>query len=417
MARVFKRSKVITVAWVALVAAAGIFFSLPSSYSEYTASNSNSGLVIIPQAAQEWKKPEQMAVRQYAFAQQASQVDTPPAQTALLNSAVGSSVAGVKVVSPVQGVALPFRPVGRSIPLPQGTNNKPAPVQPPEAKNPPGADTLQIQQLNILIAAYRTSVDQNAARAALNDIVNFAKANPGLKEIVGQKLHLDPTSAKIWNEFDILVISTRGGKEFTGGQLNEIYSVLNSLPKEAVKSVNVITTALASEASNTLLGFTYADADYDVIVLNTRSTYFYGARGLYTFAQTLTHEAGHRVQLALSPEQQKEFYDLHLASGDNVLNYARSYGMKDYGAGDIGYEDFATMYEAWCSDSAGILARARAQAAQGLPLLLEKVKFILKLFAHSGADGKLYTYVYQLNANGFIYRREVLLGSDGLPVL
>ena len=40
-----------------------------------------------------------------------------------------------------------------------------------------------------------------------------------------------------------------------------------------------------------------------------------------------------------------------------------------------------------------------------------------QLFAHEGEDGKMYTYIYEVESDGTIKRAEVELGQDNLPII
>ncbi|MFA5362375.1 MAG: hypothetical protein WC335_03890 [Candidatus Omnitrophota bacterium] len=66
---------------------------------------------------------------------------------------------------------------------------------------------------------------------------------------------LEGTALEIWNDFDVLVVSSEKGTEFSEAQLEEIYSVLEALPEENVALLSAITTTAASEDSDdSLLG-------------------------------------------------------------------------------------------------------------------------------------------------------------------
>jgi len=280
------------------------------------------------------------------------------------------------------------------------------------------AEPTESAELNTLIEAYTSATDQETARAALSDIVALVKSNSSLEEAFIDYFNLTGTALEIWDTYNVLVTNSESGTDFTQTQLSEIAEVLASLPSDDVALISVVTTTTASEGStDTLLGFTYTDTDNGTVVINTSSSYISTASdGLQTFAGTLSHEIGHRVQYALSATDSAAFTALHEASGTDVENYASSYGMTEYSSDDPGYEDFATMYEAWCTDSETLIARAESQAASGSTILLEKVEFMAKLFAHTGSDGNTYTYIYTTDSSGNVSRTEVLLGSDGLPV-
>ncbi|MFA5320461.1 MAG: hypothetical protein WC418_04690 [Candidatus Omnitrophota bacterium] len=280
------------------------------------------------------------------------------------------------------------------------------------------AEPTESAELNTLIEKYTSATDQETARAALSDIVELVKSDSSLEEAFIDYFNLTGTALEIWDTYNVLVTNSESGTDFTQTQLSEIAEVLASLPSEDVALISVVTTTTASEgSSDSLLGFTYTDTDNGTVVINTSSSYISTASdGLQTFAGTLSHEIGHRVQYSLSATDSAAFTALHEASGTDVENYASSYGMTEYSSSDPGYEDFATMYEAWCTDSETLIARAESQAASGSTILLEKVEFMAKLFAHTGSDGNTYTYIYTTDSSGNVSRTEVLLGSDGLPV-
>jgi len=281
------------------------------------------------------------------------------------------------------------------------------------------AEPTESSDLNEFINEYSDAADQETARAALSDIVDLVKSDSSLEEVFIDYFNLSGEALEIWETYGVLVVDSSSGNDFTDAQLSEISEVLSSLPADDVAQINVITTTTASEGSNdSLLGFTYSDTDNGTVVINTSSSYISGSSdAMQTFASTLSHEIGHRVQYALSSEDSAEFTALHEASGNDVQNYASAYGMTEYSLEDPGYEDFATMYETWCTDSEMLISRAESQAESGSSVLLEKVKFMAKLFAHTGSDGSTYTYVYATDSGGNVTRAEVLLGNDGLPVM
>lgn len=313
------------------------------------------------------------------------------------------------------------------------TTGQPAGGDSSATQDPSGSDTTEpsgsgtttteepteSSDLNELIEQYTSATDEDTARQALSDIVDLIESDSSLEEAFIDYFGLSGTALEIWETYSVLVIDSDGGTAFSEAQLSGISDVLASLPEDDVAVINVITTTTASEgSSDSLLGFTYTDTDNATVVINTSSSYFSDSSdGLQTFASTLCHEIGHRVQFALSSEDSAEFTALHEASGNDAQNYASTYGMTEYSSDDPGYEDFATMYEAWCTDSETLIARAESQAASGSSVLLEKVKFMAELFSHTGSDGNTYTYIYTIGSDGTITRTEVLLGSDGLPVI
>ena len=238
-------------------------------------------------------------------------------------------------------------------------------------------------------------------------LVDIAREYSNLKELIATNLNLSGKQLDIWNDFGILVIRLKD-KDFSEFDLDTIYSVLSSLPANLITPVKVIGSSNTQEmmvvARVSSSGLIEIYVHFDI----------WGGCANYI----LFHEIGHLVDWhSLTPDQRKEFDRLHAlsytGSGDSWKNFARPYGEENR------EEDFATMFEAYTQDTLSLLARAKTYAEEDPinNLLIEKVKFMAKLFAHRGRDGKMYTYIYKVENDGTIKRAEVELGSDDLPVI
>jgi len=248
-------------------------------------------------------------------------------------------------------------------------------------------------------------------------MVTIAREDENYKQRVASFFNLSGQQLAIWNKYEILVI--KGTNEFSEADLSLISNLLDSLPSHLLEGVKVIVNYLWAIRSMGTAGFTDGEGGIGMFFTSERNldptlppT---GMTLPQFFIDVLYHEIGHTIDFdILTPDQRKEFDRLNKLSGNNPQNYARLYGMYNR------WEDFATMFEAYTYDTIALLIRAKVQAEDNDPtndILLEKVKFFAKLFAHEGEDGKMYTYIYKIEEDGTIKRAEVELGGDGLPVI
>ncbi|MFH1867358.1 MAG: hypothetical protein ABH843_00175, partial [Candidatus Omnitrophota bacterium] len=139
-------------------------------------------------------------------------------------------------------------------------------------------------------------------------------------------------------------------------------------------------------------------------------------RAVSVWVKTLFHEIAHIFDLGKDGDynqlQRATFQQLSGISGEDLRNYASIYGMTD------ALEDFATVFEAWCEDSAALVSRGLANIDEaGRGILLEKALVAADILSHQGADGREYTYIFVLGDNGDVTRTEVAIERDANNVI
>jgi hypothetical protein len=202
------------------------------------------------------------------------------------------------------------------------------------------------------------------------------------------------TVQDIWEEFGIKVAgeiwdqpNTKGKKiedyQLTSDELLLIYNVLSSLPQKLLEELEGITIVYQLTPG---AGGLYFSGEKRVIIVGTpdRPEASYTGRG--KFISSLYHEIGHHIDYSLlSPKEREDFSQLHNRS-QNEKDFASRYGM------NYPWEDFATLFEAYCMDTEALLEQASESH-----LLKEKVEFVSRLFSD---------YRYKVESNGAIMRFE-----------
>jgi hypothetical protein len=210
-----------------------------------------------------------------------------------------------------------------------------------------------------------------------------------------------------------VVIFNRGENEwnFSDGELDMIAKALSHLPQHLLQGTTAIITGRYSpEYLGTANRYGVISIEYGGLLGDSRD-------GINRFVRTLYHEIGHTIQLRLlSPQDYATFLELHKKSiSRGGRFFARDYGRENE------LEDFATLFEAYATNTRAIVDLARALGRDNP--LMQKLRMIVNLFKFSEGN-KEYSYIYEVDADGnFKYvdpqnktlpKRE--LGPDGLPV-
>ncbi|MCX6695606.1 MAG: hypothetical protein NTU61_04860 [Candidatus Altiarchaeota archaeon] len=239
--------------------------------------------------------------------------------------------------------------------------------------------------------------------------------------------------AAIFKEFGVLVLDAGG--TFTTSQLSDIKEVLSASGKGvAEKSANAIIadrTTRGDSGKNAAWGGVageYYSAGGSIRLL-VDSTVTKGIIG---------HELAHGIHFRFLSEQLfTEFAEIggwkvksggrtsrpaglgrsiysigdgEWVSSKNSTEFAKAYGTKNP------LEDFATIYEAWTTNSAGIWAKAVAAKDAGNSVLYDKLKFMEKhVFTHTSSlpsGEKVVHTSYFLKTSGDLPPKEYVVIKD-----
>lgn len=205
------------------------------------------------------------------------------------------------------------------------------------------------------------------------------------------------TIQDIWEKFEIRVVGEiwdrasifRGKKigdhQPTVDELLLVYNVLSSLPQNILEGLKGLESITILYRPTSGVGGLYFQKRIVIIGTPDRPGAVSSARG--AFITALYHEIGHYVgDSMLSLDEWTRFSLFHYIS-QNKEDFADCYGMNNP------CEDFATLFEAYFSDTEALLERASKSQ-----LLREKLNFVSRLFPDD--------WRYKVERNGAITRFE-----------
>jgi len=202
--------------WIIVSLLSTVILFSPLSYAQSLINNQDQASSVITQSTREWKRVAQAINMQPdpAVAQGHNEQSSGGRVMTMLPPA---PFPGAVRIPPGQGYQPPFGPAagaGRNLPG-MGVRN------PGPQGEPTGTSSIET-----LLAAYSRAIDQESARSILDKIVDLTKTDSTLKTTVAEEFSLSGVAAQIWEDFNILIVSSRSGQDFTEAQLQEIYSVL-----------------------------------------------------------------------------------------------------------------------------------------------------------------------------------------------
>lgn len=194
--------------------------------------------------------------------------------------------------------------------------------------------------------------------------------------------------------WDQTVVKKEGAYRPTPEEVQLIYNFLSSLPQEVHPgSITVIgipdVTAikrgnLPLSSAMVSIGGTYDPQNFKIQILGIIDD-----PDKVRFLESLAHEVGHLVSMGrssiFSNEELQDFVKLYNRSR-NESDFAREYGMNDPA------EDFATVFEAYFSDTEALLQKAEKSS-----ILQAKVEIVSHFF-----DG----YRYKVEKDGTIKKNK-----------
>ncbi|MDW8329616.1 MAG: right-handed parallel beta-helix repeat-containing protein [Candidatus Bipolaricaulota bacterium] len=204
----------------------------------------------------------------------------------------------------------------------------------------------------------------------------------------------------ILNEFGV-VLHQQDIEPFSEADCAVLYSALKALP-EKMRLISYIVKAPPGSSFPEGRG------------INIAGWWAHRQRSLF---YVFIHEVGHLVHRQLfesDPGAKDQWWQLYRRSQDDPDNFVTGYAMR------MPNEDFAETFTIYINDTLDLLELARQRAERGKPLLLEKFKYIAKLFAHS--PDSMFIYQVRVKADEesvrlLVRRALVRVDREGLPVL
>jgi hypothetical protein len=236
-------------------------------------------------------------------------------------------------------------------------------------------------------------------KAAMGTILsNMAEISDEFQRVVAEELNLKDKFLDIWGKFKILLIS--GEADFKLKEINMIERVLNSLPSNFSKGS--VTSIVRMSEENLPSAKTAPNG----------SIRLYGNPPEDFLKLLFFHEFTHAFHARKLPLNSKlvidKLYDSSLGKFDDYAWEHISPEKPDYYGAVSSAEDIATYITAYIHYTLNIFSRALTQAKNNNDVLLRKFELITGLFSYR-KNGKLMTYIYQIDKDGKILRSEVEL--------